>query len=124
MKDMKKSDTLFRHKANLLYEVCGSIREMVNAITAKTNTGSVDLRAFNEMGVTAGMVGAWVNIEGREGYWDFISEVSREDKDGHVIIRTQNYGLNGRDMYDFSMDELIYLHDELEKIYKFIVKGE
>ena len=74
------------------------------------------------MGVTAGMVGAWVNVEGREGYWDFISEVSREDKDGHIIIRTQNYGLNGRDMYDFSMDELIYLHDELEKIYKFVVK--
>lgn len=124
MKDMKKSDTLFRHKANLLYEIGGSIREMVNAITAKTNNGSVNLLAFNEMGVTAGMVGAWVNIEGREGYWDNITEVSREDKDGRIIIRTQNYGLNGRDIYDFSMDELIYLHDEIEKIYNFIVKGK
>ena len=121
---MKKSDTLFRHKANLLYEIGGSIREMVNAITAKTNNGSVNLLAFNEMGVTAGMVGAWVNIEGREGYWDNITEVSREDKDGRIIIRTQNYGLNGRDIYDFSMDELIYLHDEIEKIYNFIVKGK
>lgn len=118
---MKKSDTLFRHKANLLYEVCGSIREMVNAITAKTNTGSVDLRVYNEMGVTTGMVGAWVNIEGREGYWDNMSEVCRE-RDGHIIIRTQNYVRDGWDMYDFSMDELIYLHDELEKIYKFVIK--
>ena len=122
---MKKSDTLFRHKTHLLFEICGSIREMVNAITAETNNDtSIDLRVFTEMGVTAGMVGAWVNIEGREGYWDFISEVSREDNDGRIIIRTQNYGLNGRDMYDFSMDELIYLHDEIEKIYNFIVKGK
>lgn len=121
---MKKSDTLFRHKARLLYDTCASIREMVNTITAKTNNGSVDLRVFNEMGVTDGMVGAWVNVEGREGYWDNITEVCREDKDGRIIIRTQNHGLNGWDMYDFSMDELIYLHDELEKIYKFIVKGK
>ena len=121
---MKKSDTLFRHKANLLYEICGSIREMVNVITAKTNTGSIDFRAYNEMGVTAGMVDAWVNIEDREGYWDNITEICREDKDGHIIIRTENYGRNGQDMYDFSMDELIYLHDELEKIYKFVVKNK
>lgn len=121
---MKKSDTLFRHKANLLYEVCGSIREMVNTITAKTNTGSVDMRAFKEMGVTTGMVGAWVNVEGCEGYWDLIAEVCREDKGGHIIIRTAEYGRNGMDMYDFSMDELIYLHDELEKIYKFVVKSK
>lgn len=119
---MKKSDTLFRHKANLLYEVCGSIREMVNVITAKTNTGSVDLRVYYEMGVTTGMVGAWVNVEGREGYWDNITEICREGKDGHIIIRTQNYVSDGWDMYDFSMDELIYLYDELEKIYKFVIK--
>ena len=121
---MKKSDTLFRHKANLLYEVCGSIREMVNVITAKTNKSTVDLRVYNEMGVTD-VVGAWVDIENREGYWDLISEIGRdEDKYGQIIIRTQNYRREGRDMYDFSMDELIYLHDELEKIYKFVIKNK
>lgn len=120
---MKRSDTFFRHKAKLLYDVCGSIREMVNTITAKTNKGSVDLRVFNEMGVTDGTVGAWVNVEGREGYWDNITEICRE-RDGHIIIRTQNHGLNGLDMYDFSMDELIYLYDELEKIYNFVAKSK
>lgn len=120
---MKKSDTLFRHKAKLLYEVCGSIREMVNTITAETNTDTVDMQVYNEMGVTTGMVGAWVNVEGREGYWDNITEICRE-RNGQVIIRTQNYVLNGWDMYDFSMDELIYLYDELEKIYKFVVKSK
>lgn len=121
---MKKSDTLFRHKAILLYEVCGSIREMVNVITAKTNTESVDLRVYSEVGVTDGMVGVWVDIGNRERYWDLISEINREGKDGRIIIHTQKYGLNGRDMYDFSMDDLIYLHDELEKIYKFVVKNK
>ena len=34
---MKRSSALYRRRANLLYDVCGSIREMVNVITAKTN---------------------------------------------------------------------------------------
>lgn len=123
---MKRSSALYRRRANLLYDVCGSIREMVNVITAKTNEDSVNLLVYNEIGVTDEMVGAWVrdNIGDFKGHWEDITEVCREDKDGHIIIRTQNYGLNGRDMYDFSTDELIHLHSQLEKIYKFIVKNK
>lgn len=123
---MKRSSALYRRRANLLYDVCGSIREMVNVITAKTNEDSVNLLVYNEIGVTDEMVGAWVkdNIGDCKGHWDNITKISREDKDGHIIIHTQNYGLNGRDMYDFSTDELIHLHSQLEKIYKFIVKNK
>ena len=123
---MKRSSALYRRRANLFYDVCGSIREMVNAITAKTNEDSVNLLVYNEIGVTDEMVGAWVrdNIGDCKGHWEDITEVCREDKDGHIIIRTQNYGLNGRDMYDFSTDELIHLHRQLEKIYKFVVKNK
>lgn len=123
---MKRSSALYRRRANLLYDVCGSIREMTNVITAKTNEDSVNLLAYNKIGVTDVMVGAWVrdNIGDCKGHWDDITEVCREDKDGHIIIHTQKYGLNGRDMYDFSTDELIHLHNQLEKIYKFIVKNK
>lgn len=123
---MKRSSTLYRRRANLLYDVCGSIREMVNVITAKTNEDSVNLLAYNEIGVTDVMVGAWVrdNIGDCKGHREDITEVCREDEDGHIIIHTQNYGDKGFDMYYFSTDELIHLHSQLEKIYKFIVKNK
>lgn len=123
---MKRSSALYRRRANLLYDVCGSIREMTNVITAKTNEDSVNLLVYNEIGVTDVMVGAWVrdNIGDCKGHWEDITEVCREDKDGHIIIRTQNYGANGLDMYLLSTDELIHLHSQLEKIYKFVVKNK
>ena len=123
---MKRSSALYRRRANLLYDVCGSIREMTNVITAKTNEDSVNLLVYNEIGVTDEMVGAWVrdNIGDCKGRWDNITKISRENNAGSVVIYTQNYGLNGRDMYDFSTDELIHLHSQLEKIYKFIVKNK
>lgn len=123
---MKRSSALYRRRANLLYDVCGSIREMTNVITAKTNEDSVNLLVYNEIGVTDEMVGAWVrdNIGDCKGHWENITKISRENNAGSVVIYTQNYGLNGRDMYDFSMDELIHLHRQLEKIYKFVVKNK
>lgn len=123
---MKRSSALYRRRANLLYDVCGSIREIVNVITAKTNEDTVNLLVYNEIGVTDEMVGAWVkdNIGDCKGHWEDITEVCREDKDGHIIIRTQNYGANGLDMYLLSTDELIHLHSQLEKIYKFIAKNK
>ena len=110
---MKRSSALYRRRANLLYDVCGSIREIVNAITAKTNEDSVNLLAYNKIGVTDVMVGAWVrdNIGDCKGHWEDITEVCRENKDGHI-------------MYYFSTDELIHLHNQLEKIYKFVVKNK
>ena len=123
---MKRSSALYRRRANLLYDVCGSIREMVNVITAKTNEDSVNLLVYNEIGVIDGMVGAWVsdNIGDCKGHWDNITKVSRENNAGNVVIYTQNYGVKGFDMYYFSTDELIDLHSQLEKIYKFVVKNK
>ena len=123
---MKKSSALYRRRANLLYDVCGSIREMVNVITAKTNEDSVNLLVYNEIGVIDGMVGAWVsdNVGDCKGHWDNITKISRENNAGSVVIYTQNYGVKGFDMCYFSTDELIHLHNQLEKIYKFIVKNK
>ena len=123
---MKRSSALYRRRANLLYDVCGSIREMVNAITAKTNEDSVNLLVYNEIGIIDEMVGVWVkdNIGDCEGHGDDIIKISRENNAGTIVIYTQNYGVKGLDMYLFSTDELIHLHSQLEKIYKFIVKNK
>lgn len=123
---MKRSSALYRRRANLLYDVCGSIREMTNVITTKTNEDSVNLLVYNEIGVTDEMVGAWVkdNIGDCKGHWDNITKISRENNAGSVVIYTQNYAVKGLDMYLLSTDELIHLHRQLEKIYKFIVKNK
>ena len=123
---MKRSSALYRRRANLLYDVCGSIREMVNVITAKTNEDSVNLLVYNEIGIIDGMVNAWVSDDNGdgEGHGDDIIKISRENNAGTIVIYTQNYGDKGFDMYLLSTDELIHLHSQLEKIYKFIVKNK
>ena len=123
---MKRSSALYRRRANLFYDVCGSIREMVNVITAKTNEDSVNLLVYNEIGIIDGMVNAWVSDDNGdgEGHGDDIIKISRENNAGTIVIYTQNYGVKGLDMYLLSTDELIHLHSQLEKIYKFIVKNK
>lgn len=121
---MKRSDTLFRHKATLLYETGASIREMVYAITHKSNSSEIDFRVFKELGV-CDRVGTWINAEGKEGYWGLFTRVQRNAGNQDIYFRAEGGGnVREEEMYDYSLDELIYLHDEIEKIYKYIVKGE
>lgn len=120
---MKRSDTLFRHKAKLLYDTCSSIREMVNAITSKLFNGKIEFEVYEKLGVCE-RVGTWVNVEGKEGRWELITAIYPSGT--NIMIETELYGVYGgtEDMYEYSLDTLIYLHDELEKIYKFVVKNK
>lgn len=121
---MKRSDTLFRHKAKLLYDTCSSIREMVNATTSKLYSGKIEFEVYEKLGVCE-RVGTWVNVEGKEGRWELITAIYPSGMK-NIMIETELYGVYGgvEDMYEYSLDTLIYLHDELEKIYKFVVKNK
>lgn len=115
---MKRSDTLFRHKATLLYDTGASIREMVYKITAKTNKTNIDLAEYANLGVCE-RVGTWVKQDGKEGWWELFDTIySRIGGNGIYF----SAGMKAKEMYDYSLDELIYLHDEIEKIYKFVCK--
>lgn len=122
---MKKSDTLFRHKANLLYDTCASIREMVSTITAKTNSPTIDFRTYADEGVCE-RVGAWImdndGINGEFGLFTTIHRIAGRSDIRFVVEGEGSYRED--EMYDYSIDELIYLHDEIEKIYRFIVKNK
>lgn len=121
---MKRSDTLFRHKATLLYETGASIREMVYAITAKLETPIIDFRTFAELGVCE-RVGTWImDNNGESGVFGLFTLVQRNagSKDIHFIAEADFDYERDDEMYDYSLDELIYLHDEIEKIYKFVQK--
>ena len=121
---MKKSDTLFRHKAKLLYDTCASIKEMVFAINHKMNSPVIDFRVFEKMGVCE-RVGTWIDVEGKEGYWGLFDLVITNAGSEDVRFVANGGGCNRDDnMYGYTLDELIYLHDEIEKIYKAVVKGD
>ena len=121
---MKKSDTLFRHKAKLLYDTCASIKEMVIFITHKMNSPVIDFRVFEEMGVCE-RVGTWVEVEDKEGYWGLFTYVHRNFGSEDIYFAAEGCGcVREKEMYDYTLDELIYLHDEIEKIYKAVVKGD
>ena len=124
---MKRSDTLFRHKAKLLYDTCASIKEMVFAITHKMNSPVIDFSVFEEMGVCE-RVGTWVweDVAGKRfGTWGLFTLVQRNfgSEDIYFVAKTDD-ARREKEMYDCTLDELIYLHDEIEEIYKAVVKGD
>ncbi len=121
---MKRSDTLFRHKATLLYETGASIREMVGKIISITNNPVIDFALYEDMGVCE-RVGTWImDNNGESGVFGLFTLVQRNagSKDIHFIAEADFDYERDDEMYDYSLDELIYLHDEIEKIYKFVQK--
>lgn len=120
---MKRSDTLFRHKAALLYETGASIKEMVFAITAKTNSDTIHLLSYADDGICE-RVGAWImdndGVNGEFGLFDTIRTFPGKEVIRFVVEGEGSY--RDEEMYDYSLDELIYLHDEIEKIYKAVAR--
>lgn len=120
---MKRSDTLFRHKATLLYDTGASIREMVYLITAKTNSPIIDFRTYADDGICE-RVGAWImDNDGMNGEFGLFTNVIRKAGSADIRFVVEGEGsYRDEEMYDYSLDELIYLHDEIEKIYKYEMK--
>ena len=119
---MKHSDTLFRHKSALLYDTGASIKEMVYAITQKLGSPAIDLRHFADLGVCE-RVGSWVREKNTNiGAWGLFTLVQSIDNNVYLVVEAGTW--RQEEMYAYSLDELIYLHDEIEKIYKYIVKGK
>lgn len=125
---MKRSDTLFRHKSHLVYDTAASIKEMVIAITEKTNSNTIDFRTFAEMEI-CDRVNTWILYnDGEYGVLgrfvcvrrDFGSEsvhfVVQEDDNSELCLFQRE-----EEMYSYTLDELISLHAEIEKIYKFVI---
>jgi hypothetical protein len=94
---------------------------MVNATASKLYSGKIEFEVYEKLGVCE-RVGTWVNVEGKEGRWELIAAIYPSGMK-NIMIETELYG-GADDMYEYSLDTLIYLHDELEKIYKFVVKGK
>ena len=120
---MKKSDTLFRHKAKLLYDTGASLRGLVYKITSITGNPVIDFNLYEDLGVCE-RVGTWVmDNDGETGYWTLISYIQRNagNADIYIVAETDKVKRE-EEMYGYSLDELIYLHDEVEKIYKFVAK--
>ena len=121
---MKRSDTLFRHQAALLYDTGASIREMVYAITQKLNSNTIGLLHFIDLGL-CDRIGSWIrDNDGDTAGWGIFTGITvSKDKDRIYFTVESDFGYRDEYMYSYSLDELIYLHNEIEKIYKYVVKG-
>ena len=120
---MKRSDTLFRHRAHMLYETGASIKEMVFNIMARLGTETIEFEPYADEGICE-RVGTWImDNDGENGVWALFTRIERDTTCERLLFTAEVYDYERtEDMYDYSLDELIYLHDEIEKIYK-AVKG-
>lgn len=117
---MKKADTLFRRKSQIVTEVVVAIKEIYHAITSLTGEHQIMLENYARKFV-CDRVGAYTYpAEGPEkgAEWGTMQMIYRHtgEESVHIVTTSKTY-TRIDDLYDYSIDELIYIYDELEKIY-------
>ena len=123
---MKKADTLFRRKSQVVTEVVVAIKEIYHAITSLTGEHQIMLETYARK-FLCDRVGAYTYpAEGPEkgAEWGTMQMIYRHIGEENVyIVTTSKTYTRIDDLYDYSIDELIYIYDELEKIYNYEKKN-
>ena len=114
---MKQADTLFRHKSRFADELSVAFKEIFTAITALTKKPSIDLVDYVNLGV-CDRVGSWImDNDGESGVFGTFVSVYRKPGKEEIFLLASGYDSErDEDTYDYTLDELVYLYDELEKI--------
>ena len=132
---MRKADTFFRYKSKLVTDLVVSIKEIYAAIWKLTGNRVINFYAYRKELTKCGNVPApvcspvWAPVfDGNKGPTDGVEygtitylyrSPAKNDED--ILLETHSNGGRARiqSVYDYSIDELIYVYDELEKIYKY-----
>jgi len=132
---MRKADTFFRYKSNLVTDLVVSIKEIYAAIMSLTGNRVINFYAYGKELTTCGNVPVpvcrpvWAPVfDAKYGptagvTYGTITYLYRSPakNDEDILLETiSNDGFARiQSVYEYSMDELIYVYDELEKIYKY-----
>ena len=113
---MKRADTFIKAKMNLKYDLVASIKELYTAIVGSTECVVIDLKEnyrhiYDEIYVPVGLVDS-------DCEWGLITRVYRFKEDMWVQVETPA-SIRTRDIYDLSIDDLVRLYEQLEKVYKY-----
>ena len=135
---MRKADTFFRYKSKLVTDLVVSIKEIYAAIWKLTGNRVINFYAYRNLYAYLNACGnvsvpvsspVWAPVfDGNKGPTDGVEygtitylyrSPAKNDED--ILLETHSNGGRARiqSVYDYSMDELIYVYDELEKIYKY-----
>lgn len=115
---MTTSDLLFKMKADLHNSVVEAISELYDKITDKLlDLCNLYFDEYADKGICE-RVGTWIMYNnGETGEWGIFTCITKKGDKIWLTAEgtdTERYG----DAYDFYAEELIYLYDELEKIYE------
>lgn len=112
---MKRADTFIKAKLNLKYDLIASIKEAYAAIVGLTGCAVIDLKKTYQHICDE----IYIHIEPTIPYcgWGLITQVYRLGENMMVQVETP-IDFESKGMYDLSVDELVDIYAELEKVYK------
>ena len=118
---MRRADTFIRKKANLLYDLVSSIKELYHAIYELTGNPEIDFKnAYDNCTerIRTTVFGNYffdTKIE-----WGVITGVTRFGES--IIVRAENPsgdGARAMDIYSYSIDEMVDIYEQLENVYNY-----
>ena len=119
---MKKSRTFARKCSDLLYDLVSSIKELRYAITELIHNPVISFADYNARGITVPVTAYAYKSDGSM-VWGTISSLTRgyndEDAEKVFITVTGKDGYRNDDIYKFSVDEMVDIYFQLEKIYQY-----
>ena len=132
---MRKADTFFRYKSKLVTDLVVSIKEIYAAIWKLTGNRVISLYAYRKEFTKCGNITVpvcrpvWAPVFDTDNgptagvTYGTITYLYRSPAKNDEDILLETISDDGfariQSVYDYSMDELIYVYDELEKIYKY-----
>ena len=119
---MKRART-FSHKcSDLLYDLVSSTKELRYAITELIHNPIISFADYNARGITVPVTAYTYKPDGSME-WGTVSYVTRgygdEDAEKVFITVTSKDGYRNDDIYKFSVDEMVDIYFQLEKIYRY-----
>jgi hypothetical protein len=119
---MKKSRTFARKCSDLLSDLVSSVKEMRYAITELIHNSVISFADYNARGITVPVTAYAYKSDGSM-VWGTISSLTRgysdEDAEKVFITVTGKDGYRNDDIYKFSVDEMVDIYFQLEKIYQY-----
>lgn len=132
---MRKADTFFRYKSKLVTDLVVSIKEIYAAIWKLTGNRVINFYAYRKELTKCGNATVPVCSPVWAPVFDYDKGPTAGVEYGTITYLYRSPAKNSEDIlleahsnagrariesvYDYSMDELIYVYDELEKIYKY-----
>ena len=126
---MKRSSTFVKKHAELLYGLVAAVKEMYHAITSITGKDYIPISEYSHYKGVGKSVRGYAKVNTPYSPGDMqtgrITTVCRPDNDKESV-HFKVWSLNGDrddDIYQYSVDEILAVYEQLEAIYQYEKKS-